>query len=201
MKIYVKPRIFFAFQNETELKKFVEKHVVISINTPAVPEMGFDSEECPFPKECLNSPNFLSLMFHDTDMGYRRQILAMTYSDAEKVRKFVRQIEKNGEHLKKDLYVHCTAGISRSGAFGEVLNDYFNLYLNNMEKSDDWNFFWRMNGRKINPNGWVKRLLRWKLLGGPKPEKKTITDEEMSKAVECRKKSDEIFEKYWKHFI
>lgn len=201
MKIYVKPRSFFTFQNEKALKKFVEKHIVISINSPAIPEMNIDNEECPFPKECLNSPNLLALRFHDAELGYRNKILLMTYSDAEKARKFVKQIEKNEEYLKKDLYVHCTAGISRSGAFGEILNDYFNLYLNNMEKSKDWDFFWNMNGRRIQPNGWVKRLLRWKLFGDQKPEKTMITDEEMTEAIERKKKSDATFEKYWRYFL
>lgn len=201
MKIYVKPRSFFTHQDEKDLKEFAEKHIVISINSPAIPEMNIDNEECPFPQECLNSPNLLALRFHDTELGYHNKILLMTYSDAEKASKFVQQIEKNEEHFKKDLYVHCTAGISRSGAFGEVLNDYFNLNLNNMEKSDDWDFFWHINGRRIHPNGWVKRLLRWKLFGEPKPEKAMITDDEMKEAIENKKKSDEMYEKYWKSFL
>ena len=54
------------------------------------------------------------------------------------------------------LLVHCTAGISRSGAVGEVLNWYFNRYLER-NTQDDEDF--TQNNRQIQPNTIVRRIM------------------------------------------
>ena len=60
------------------------------------------------------------------------------------------------------LLVHCTAGISRSGAVGEVLNWYFNRYLeDNAEDDADFTY----NNRQILPNSIVRRIMLQKLDG------------------------------------
>ena len=57
---------------------------------------------------------------------------------------------------KFPLLVHCTAGISRSGAVGEVLNWYFNRYLeNNTADNEDF----EQNNRKIQTNTIVRRTM------------------------------------------
>ena len=57
------------------------------------------------------------------------------------------------------LYVNCAAGISRSGAVGYCLNEYFNE--NNPE---DYNAFKKENAQ-IQPNPTVKRILMDELFG------------------------------------
>ncbi len=57
---------------------------------------------------------------------------------------------------KFPLLVHCTAGISRSGAVGEVLNWYFNRYLEN-NTADDEDF--EQNNRQIQPNALVRIIM------------------------------------------
>ena len=57
---------------------------------------------------------------------------------------------------KLPLLVHCTAGISRSGAVGEVLNWYFNRYLET-NTADDEDFV--ENNRQILPNTIVRRIM------------------------------------------
>ena len=54
------------------------------------------------------------------------------------------------------------AGISRSGAVGEVLNDYFNKYLEFNALDDE--YFRRLN-RQIQGNPLVRRVLRETLFG------------------------------------
>ena len=50
---------------------------------------------------------------------------------AKKIQEFVNDIPINSE---KSIYIHCDAGVSRSGAVGYILNEYFNKYLNHFRK-------------------------------------------------------------------
>ena len=68
---------------------------------------------------------------------------------AEQIMRFV-------DDGKMPLLVHCTAGISRSGAVGEVLNWYFNRYLE-VNAEDDADF--TRNNRQILPNSIVRRIM------------------------------------------
>ena len=54
------------------------------------------------------------------------------------------------------LMVHCTAGIARSGAVGEVLDWYYNCWLT--ANDEDHRYFLREN-RQVMPNSTVRRLL------------------------------------------
>jgi len=56
----------------------------------------------------------------------------------------------------KPLIVHCTAGICRSGAVGQVLNDYVNRHLH--KNDEDYCRFIREHFH-IQPNVHVRRLL------------------------------------------
>jgi predicted protein tyrosine phosphatase len=53
------------------------------------------------------------------------------------------------KHKNRSFLVHCAAGISRSGAIGQFINDYLNL--------DKGRFL--MNNPHILPNGHISRLL------------------------------------------
>ena len=66
------------------------------------------------------------------------------------------QLQKFVDDGKLPLLVHCTAGISRSGAVGEVLNWYFNRYLKN-NTTDDEEFV--RNNRQIQPNTIVRKIM------------------------------------------
>lgn len=60
------------------------------------------------------------------------------------------------------LFINCAAGISRSGAVGEVLNDYFNRYSENNEADRE---YFRNHNRQICGNPLVRRILRNVLFG------------------------------------
>ncbi|MBO4647085.1 MAG: hypothetical protein J5806_02900 [Lentisphaeria bacterium] len=76
---------------------------------------------------------------------------------AGKIVRFIRRIDTT-----RLLFINCGAGISRSGAVGEVLNDYFNKYLERNELDDE--YFRRLN-RQIQGNPLVRRILREVLFG------------------------------------
>ena len=68
--------------------------------------------------------------------------------------RFIRKIDTG-----RLLFVN---GISRSGTVGEVLNDYFNKYLEFNALDDE--YFRRLN-RQIQGNPLVRRVLRETLFG------------------------------------
>ena len=55
------------------------------------------------------------------------------------------------------LLVHCTEGVSRAGAVGAVLNEYFNRVIGDHE--DDYRSFFVQN-RRISPNPYVLRVMK-----------------------------------------
>lgn len=150
MKIRVLPRAFFekvkGTPNEVEL---LEKSKIISINS----SWGFDDTP-PFSPELLNHPHLLTLTFDDIcnepetpeDLG---NAILFNEDMAHAIMRFV-------DDGKLSLLVHCTAGISRSGAVGEVLNWYFNRYLET-NTADDEDFV--ENNRQILPNTIVRRIM------------------------------------------
>ena len=143
MQIYVHARSFFEACQGTKLEKqLFRNYRIISINS-----VSFPSEEPPFSEEFLDAENLLILYFDDVDEGFPN---AMTPEQARAIVDFVR-IEDN-----RPIIVHCTAGISRSGAVGEVLNWYFNSYLED-NRADYW------GNERINcdivSNAHVRRLL------------------------------------------
>jgi len=77
--------------------------------------------------------------------GKIREAKVFTKKQAKKLVDF---IELNKD--KKSCIVHCTAGISRSGAVGSFINDYYN---NNSKE------FYRKHPN-IEPNSVVKSLLK-----------------------------------------
>ena len=142
MQIYVHARSFFeARQGTRRERKLFRDNRIISINS-----VSFPSEEPPFSEEFLDAENLLILYFDDVDAGFPN---AMTPEQACAIVDFVR-LEDN-----RPIIVHCTAGISRSGAVGEVLNWYFNRF----EADDsDYRKFEIMHP-DIVPNAHVRRLL------------------------------------------
>lgn len=115
MKIKVVPRCYFVecmgTPDELELLK---THRIISLNSS-----GGASAMPPFSN--MRRDNLLCITVDDIVRASRGMVL-FNRDHAVKILEFA-----DGSRLP--LIVHCNAGISRSGAVGEVLNWYFNCYL------------------------------------------------------------------------
>ena len=152
MEITVKSRYFFEnIRGTAEEAALFKKARVISINSVRIPE------EPPFSKQYWTADNVLVLSFDDVDdsdpfifQGTR----FMSEADAEAIAAFVESPDP------RPIVVHCTAGISRSGAIGACLNEYFNKKLTLDEAAHQ--AFWVAHPH-INPNLHVMKLL-WKRL-------------------------------------
>ena len=105
----------------------------------------------------MDGPNILKLRFDDAVEDPEHTLVLFDAEIAGKIVNFVRKIDTS-----RLLFVNCGAGISRSGAVGEVLNDYFNKYLERNELDDE--YFRRLN-RQIQGNPLVRRILREALFG------------------------------------
>ena len=150
MKIRVLPRAFFEKVKGTPTEvELLEKSKIISINS----SWGFDDTP-PFSERFLTHTHLLTLTFDDLcnepetpeDLG---NAILFNKDMALAIMRFV-------DDGNLPLLVHCTAGISRSGAVGEVLNWYFNRYLEN-NTADDEDF--EQNNRQIQPNTIVRRIM------------------------------------------
>lgn len=96
-------------------------------------------------------PNVLNLEFDDVteDVEWHgHTFLAMTEVQAKKCIDFIEQNEG------KNFNIHCTAGISRSGAFSRFIFDFYNE--NNTYNESDFEYF----NRHIRPNNHILTLLK-----------------------------------------
>lgn len=144
MIVYVRPRIYFEnIKGTNKEKKLLDSYKVISINTPVYEPKKIHREEPPF--TLLNHPNLLILYFHDYYKPLQNVIL-MSDEDAQKIKNFI-----TGNEDK--IYVHCTAGISRSGAVGTFLSEYFNGKYSKEHKHF-------LNSHWLNPNQWVYEKMK-----------------------------------------
>ena len=93
-----------------------------------------------------NHPNVLNINFDDCtpEECEGHHVYAMTEKQAEEIYKF---ISNNTD--KSKFIVHCSAGISRSGAVGMFLRDFF----------ISENFVVNLHHNGIMPNPYVSRLL------------------------------------------
>lgn len=147
MKIYVMSRF--------EILKYLEKNPnfadgkwVISI---------FDKGSfSPFPDRF----NVLKLEFDDvTERDTEDGLLHFNVELAKKIHEFIKNIPADD---KKEFIVHCAAGVSRSGAVGYMMNEWFNKFLK-MNRIDNEAF--TMNNPHIMPNPEVVRILKNELFG------------------------------------
>lgn len=104
-----------------------------------------------------NKENVLVLYFDDTTKDMEvpilgtneiKKVIAFTKKQADKIIDF---LDKNKD--KKLAVIHCAAGVSRSGAVGQFINDYF---------GGDY-FKFKQNNPHIHPNPHVSRLLNNKV--------------------------------------
>lgn len=121
----------------------------ISIHSPNVGLSFNDTEPI-----LESSSNVLNLWFHDTDPEQERDWMVSNPSYPEvlfdesmaiEIKNFVEQ-----NHSAKFWMIHCTAGICRSGAVGEVLSEYFEI---------DY-FEFKRDNPKTRPNIYVKTILK-----------------------------------------
>jgi predicted protein tyrosine phosphatase len=151
MEILVKSRYYFESLRGTPDESRIFEHIrVISVNSVRVPE------EPPFSRQYWDAANVLVLRFDDVDdaeFGAQYGQL-MTDADAEAIARFAEVDDP------RPIMVHCTAGISRSGAIGACLNEYYNK--KRVLNEDEHALFWTWH-RNINPNLHVMKLL-WKRL-------------------------------------
>lgn len=150
MKIKVLPRKYFEqIQGSSEESRVLDACKIISIQS----SHGFDSVP-PFSSENLSSPHLLCLTFDDiaNEAETAEDLIGYAYFNSGQARKILRFVD-DGEMV---LLIHCTAGISRSGAVGDVLNWYFNRCLENNQ--NDYDDFIR-NNRQIIPNHIVRKIL------------------------------------------
>ena len=145
MKIDILPRSYFEERRGSfEIGELLRSHKVISIQS----SNGWDSEP-PFSKEHCESKNLLCLVFDDyfgipEDPVERSRVALFTPEHADRIMRFV-------DDGSMPLVVHCTQGVSRSGAVGYVLDRYFNRVLAKNEK--DCKYFMARNPFIMpNPN-------------------------------------------------
>lgn len=105
----------------------------------------------------VDGPNILKLQFDDAIEDPDHTLVLFDEQFAGKIVDFIRNID-----TERLLFINCWAGISRSGAVGEVLNDYFNNYLEHNELDNE--YFRRLN-RQVQGNSLVRRVLREALFG------------------------------------
>lgn len=99
----------------------------------------------------VSGANVLKLCFDDATSDPEGTLILFDEAIARQIAAFLRQIDRN-----RGLFINCAAGISRSGAVGEVLNDYFNRCLEQNEADDR---FFREHNRQICGNPLVRRIL------------------------------------------
>ena len=146
-----------------EVKKFNEydKEVVKENNFITIRDHKVETPVLNFHKDS----NVLCLMFDDVEESDEQELLErfhyIVFNEdmAKEIHKFVERIDKN-----KTLYVNCHAGVSRSGAVGIVLNEYFNRFLE--DNKNDYEYFFE-NNKQIIPNSTVSRILKYELFGKP----------------------------------
>lgn len=121
-----------------------------------------DGCEFPCPYLTKDSKRVLHLLFDDiteqhfSDYPYDVSVILFDKDHAKKIHDFINTVPKNAE-----LVVNCAAGISRSGAVGYVLNQWFNA-----DNDTDFKMFFVRNSQ-IQPNPTVKRILQYELFGEP----------------------------------
>lgn len=125
----------------------LSRNKVVSIQSRS----GWDSEP-PFSDDGLKSPNLLCLTFDDvTDYS--------DLYDGENVARFrsvmAQKILKHVGHGSWPVLIHCTEGVSRSGAVASVLDHYWNFVWD--KKPEDHEYFKRVN-LKISPNPVVEEI-------------------------------------------
>ena len=148
MKIQCLSRRWFEVIRGTVLEEQVlAQNKVVSIQSRS----GGDSEP-PFSEAGLRSPNLLCLTFDDvtdySDLYDGSNVAKFRFVMAQKILQHV-------GHGAWPVLIHCTEGISRSGAVARVLDHYWNFVWE--QNPEDHEYFVRVNPR-ISPNSAVEEV-------------------------------------------
>lgn len=109
------------------------------------------TEKNPFCAIPAEGKNILRLQFDDATENPNGDLTLFSVEMAHQIKDFIAGVDQS-----KELFVNCAAGISRSGAVGDVLNEYFNRYLE-FNAVDD--YYFKQYNRQIMPNPLIRRLL------------------------------------------
>ena len=153
MKIVVVPRRFI----EKELKNnhnWISGKWIISI---------FSHEDfSPLPdRYSILKLEFDDVTEKDAEAGDNKKLVFFNQNHAVKIHDFIKDIANCVNHAN-ELYVHCDAGVSRSGAVGYVLNEWFNKFIENNREDNE---FFLQHNHHIMPNPLVVRILKQEFFG------------------------------------
>lgn len=150
MKIFVVSRNYIEKQIDKN-PNWIQGKWIISIFSKG----GFS----PIPNDRFN---ILKLEFDDVAerdiSSCSKDCIFFNEKHAQQIHEFIKGIPFS----KRPFYIHCDAGISRSGAVGYMLNEWFNKYLSSNEIDND-NFL--KHNAHIMPNPLVVRLLKNEFFG------------------------------------
>ena len=144
-------KIFVYSKKELKNQYYINKKWFCDPNKYFISISGM-MDDCKYPCEFLshNSKRVLHLLFDDvTEIeSDSSNIILFDIEHANKIFDFSKSIPENAT-----LYINCSAGISRSGAVGCVLNEYLNS-----DNKEDYLSFYDINSQ-IQPNPYVKKIL------------------------------------------
>ena len=120
MKIFVVPRNYIEKRYDKSPDWIQGKYIISIFST---------GDASPLPERF----NILQLQFddiaekpEDERAAEKFDLIFFNEDHAKKIHEFFNYIKN---HQDKPLYVHCDAGVSRSGAVGYMANEYFNKFL------------------------------------------------------------------------
>lgn len=129
-----------------------EREILDECRVISILDSGGPFARSPFSPDVRRSPHLLTLRFDDYADGAEAIHDGATLCGKADIRKIVSFVRDDG----LPLYVHCAAGMSRSGAVGIAMDEHFNLRTGN--QADHAYFVERNPG--LHPNPLVFRLLR-----------------------------------------
>ena len=148
MKIFVKSRLFISNIISKNPDWILDKWIISIFDQSSFSPISQDRY------------NILKLEFDDvTEKDTEPGLLHFNSDLAKQIVDFIKPIKANDT---KPFYVHCAAGVSRSGAVGYMLNEWFNKYLTT-NRLDNEAFI--MNNSHILPNPEVVRILKQEMFG------------------------------------
>lgn len=151
MQITVTNRYYFEqLRGTPKEEELFTDHRIISINSVR------PHEDPPFSPHYWDLPNVLILRFDDVDdpeldKGYT--FFNSLHTDA--IANFVEVPDP------RPIIIHCTAGVSRSGAVGLALNEYYNNRAG--ETNETYHLAFSRNNPQVRANYHVLKLL-WQRL-------------------------------------
>ena len=152
-------KIFVCSRKEMRSQYYTDKEWYNDENKYFISIAGL-ADGCAYPCPFLtnDSKRVLHLLFDDVGEIEKDNpsLILFSIEHAKKIIEFVKTIPQKESTV---LYINCAAGISRSGAVGSCLNEYFN---NGNVK--DFEHFKIINSQ-IQPNPYVKRILTKELFG------------------------------------